>query len=158
MPRNPKGPKLHVPRRIAHVSLRDETHSVQNGKALGFSPGAFGKTKSFKLFGNLPCLEVDSNGQSTWGLAKQAKQSVLRGAGEPANRSLFTTLTSLRRREPAPRATFLLVGKTDQNSPGGVLLRGFLVRGKQIKRAPHTSRRDPADHPQYEGLGCSIPL
>ena len=38
-----KGPKLHVPRRIAHVSLRDETHSAQNGKAPGLFNQRFGK-------------------------------------------------------------------------------------------------------------------
>jgi len=115
-----KGPKLHAPRRIAHVSLRDETHSVQNGKVLGFSPGAFGKTKSFKLFGNVPCLEVDSNGQSTWGHAEQAKHSVLRGAGEPANRSpsLHHSLRFGAVNLSTPRHLSFLVGKTDPDGDG----------------------------------------
>ena len=120
-----KGPKLHVPRRIAHVSLRDETHSVQNGKALGFSPRAFGKTKSFKLFGNVPCLEVDSNGQSTWGHAEQAKHSVLRGAGEPANRSIFTHSLRFGAVNPSTPRHLFLVEHFSKTDPDGKCRKGF---------------------------------
>ena len=33
-----KGPKLHVPRRVAHVPLRDERHPVETGKSRAFHP------------------------------------------------------------------------------------------------------------------------
>ena len=48
MSRNFKGPKLHVPRRVAHVPLRDERHPVETGKFWAFHPRLLERLRIFQ--------------------------------------------------------------------------------------------------------------
>ena len=43
-----KGPKLHVPRRVAHVPLRDERHPVETGKFWAFHPRLLERLRIFQ--------------------------------------------------------------------------------------------------------------